>query len=124
MDECIQFATDGKMAFTASQVLTTATYAVQQMDGYSELHEEEQITAKKSLFHQSNVMENISTALDNLANAAVVERKTMQELVTSNKVLTEINALLANQVKNMQDQYAQLKEIIYNVRNNQRKQQS
>eukprot|EP00957_Ditylum_brightwellii_P176408 13433251-Ditylum_brightwellii.AAC.1 len=129
IDECIQFATNGKTPFKAGQILTAATYepAVDRTwekfktffaDEYAELCKEEQLTAKELHFQQANVMQNVSEALDNLARDIIAERNTMQELVTSNKVLTESNTLLAEQVKIMQNQYLQSKELIKEVRDN------
>eukprot|EP00957_Ditylum_brightwellii_P197020 15010087-Ditylum_brightwellii.AAC.1 len=79
---------------------------------YSELKEEEQLTAKESGFHQANVMESVSEALENLANAAIDDRNATAMLVSANKELTVSNRLLAEQVKRLGDKYAQLNEML------------
>eukprot|EP00957_Ditylum_brightwellii_P002379 182519-Ditylum_brightwellii.AAC.1 len=50
-------------------------------DEYTKLKEEGQLTAGQSGFHQANIMEGISHASDNLANAAVEDRNITSTLV-------------------------------------------
>eukprot|EP00957_Ditylum_brightwellii_P049674 3766990-Ditylum_brightwellii.AAC.1 len=48
------------------------------VDEYAKLHEEEHLMTKELQFQQADVILNVSTALDNLASAAIAERNTMQ----------------------------------------------
>eukprot|EP00957_Ditylum_brightwellii_P002378 182518-Ditylum_brightwellii.AAC.1 len=153
IDYCIQYATDGKIPFTAEQILTTTTFSMQQTgllqevlriwkaktavtitwdsfkkffaDEYTELKEEGQLTAGQSGFHQANIMENVSHALDNIANAAVGDRNITSVLVqnnakltNTNTKLTEANRLLTEQVKKLQDNYLQLNDMIKDIKTN------
>eukprot|EP00957_Ditylum_brightwellii_P003841 291677-Ditylum_brightwellii.AAC.1 len=47
---------------------------------YDELCENEDVTARKSDYHQSNLMREVSLALDISAMASVSEKKVMEEL--------------------------------------------
>eukprot|EP00957_Ditylum_brightwellii_P180936 13784943-Ditylum_brightwellii.AAC.1 len=75
--------------------------------------------AKELTFQQVNVMQNVSSALENQANAAVTERKTTEELIVANKTLTDNNALLAEQLKKFQDNYSQLNNLVKELHGNQ-----
>eukprot|EP00957_Ditylum_brightwellii_P155802 11861184-Ditylum_brightwellii.AAC.1 len=113
IEDCVQYAADGKMLFSAEQVMTVATFAVQKTglfcealrkwkaklpadktwtkfkkffaEEYSKLKEEEELTAKESGFHQANVMESVSQALENLANAAIADQDSTAILISANK---------------------------------------
>eukprot|EP00957_Ditylum_brightwellii_P211023 15365673-Ditylum_brightwellii.AAC.4 len=68
-------------------------------DEYCVFKEEGQLTAKEAGFHQANVMQDVSLALDNLANAAMEDSNIAAQLVDSNTKLSGTNNQLAEQAK-------------------------
>jgi hypothetical protein len=127
VDECIQYAVDGQVAFSAEQILQT-TYHAASTSGYytdackewrkkaavdkrwatfktffaAEYHdmkEQQKVNHSQNNFHGANAVTVISMALDNLALAATTDRDIVSQLTESNKQLTETNKLLIEQLR-------------------------
>jgi hypothetical protein len=127
VDECIQYAVNGQVAFSAEQILQT-TYHAASTSGYytdacnewrkkatvdktwanfkaffvAEYHdmkEQQKVNQSQNNFHGANAVTNISTTLDNLAMAATTDHDIVSQLTESNKQLTENNKILIEQLR-------------------------
>jgi hypothetical protein len=140
IDDCIQFASDGKTPFTAQQILTTALHAVQKTGWfrvgirewktkdtadqtwenfkkdfakeYDEIKEEQGVTAQAAGYTQANNVVQISDALDNLANAALADRRTVEDLSTANKELAEANKQLTTQMNKINEKLDSMTRLL------------
>jgi cell division septum initiation protein DivIVA len=128
IDDCVQYADDGQVAFTAEQILQTAYHAISTSGFYNDackewrkkavvdktwtnfktffaaeyhdLKEQQKVNTSQTNFHGANAAIDISSALDNLAMAATTDRDIVAQLTLSNTRLTEANKILAEQLKN------------------------
>jgi hypothetical protein len=66
---------------------------------YDEIKEEQGVTAQAAGYTQANNVVQISDALDNLANAALADRRTVEDLSMANKELAEANKQLTSQME-------------------------
>jgi hypothetical protein len=126
VDECIQYAVDGQVAFSAEQILQTTYHAVSTSGYYTDackewrkknavdktwvnfkaffaaeyhdMKEQQKVNQSQNNFHGANAVTNISTALDNLAMAATTDCDIVSQLTESNKQLTETNKILIEQL--------------------------
>jgi len=127
IDDCVQYADDGRVAFTAEQILQTAYHAVSTSGYYNdackewrkktaadktwntfktffaaEYHnnkEQQKVNTSSNNFHGANSVLDISSALGNLALAATTDRDIVAQLTQSNRALTEANKNLTEQLK-------------------------
>jgi hypothetical protein len=127
IDDCTQYATDGRVPYTPAQILQTGYYAVSTSGHYNEackiwrrkanadktwttfktyfaeeyhgLKEQQKVYTTQTNFHGANSVLDIGNALDNLAMAATSDRDIVKQLTQSNKQLVEMNAILTAQVK-------------------------
>jgi hypothetical protein len=127
VDECIQYAVDGHVAFSAEQILQTTYHAVSTSGYYTDackdwrkkpaiektwanfktffaaeyhdMKEQQKVNHSQNNFHGANAVTDISTALDNLAMAATTDRDIVSQLTESNKQLTETNKILIEQLR-------------------------
>ena len=127
IDDSVQYAADGKVAFTNEQILQTAYHAISTSGYYTEackewrkkpaatktwvlfknffteeyhdLKEQNKVNNNQANFHSANSVVNISTALDNLAMAATNDRDIVAQLTQTNQQLTATNKLLTEQLK-------------------------
>eukprot|EP00957_Ditylum_brightwellii_P019959 1507039-Ditylum_brightwellii.AAC.1 len=136
IDDCIQYASDGKTPYTSKQILTTTLHAMQRTgwfkDGirawkvrdlvnqtwqnlkkdlakeYDEIKEEQEVTAQAAGYtHASNAIQ-ISEALDNLTNAAMSDRETVEDLSKAKKELAEANKQLTSQMEQINKKLASI----------------
>jgi len=126
IDECIQYADDGHVAYTTEQTLQTAYHTVSTTGQYNdackewrkkpaidktwaqfktfftaEYHdqkEQSKVNNNQANFHGANAVTDISAALDNLAMAATNDRDIVQHLTSINNQLTATNKLLTEQL--------------------------
>jgi hypothetical protein len=122
IDECVQYAVDGQVGFSAEQILQTAYHAVSTSGYYNDackewrkkapvdktwtnfksffaaeyhdLKEQQKVNTSHNNFHGANSVMDLSTALDNLAMAATTDRDIVALLTKNNQQLTETNKLL------------------------------
>lgn len=127
IDDCIQYAADGNVPFTAHQILQTTYHAVSTSGQYSEackewrrrpaatktwalfktffaaeyhdLKEQQRLNVNQSQFHSANNTIDITHALDNLAMAATTDRDIVAQLTATNHALTNANKTLTEQLK-------------------------
>jgi hypothetical protein len=114
IDDCINYADDGQVPFTPEQILQTAYHAVSTSGYYTDackiwrkkpaeaktwasfkqffakeyhdLKEQQKVNTLQTNFHSANAATDISSALDNLAFAATMDRDIVTQLITaSNK---------------------------------------
>eukprot|EP00957_Ditylum_brightwellii_P140955 10737644-Ditylum_brightwellii.AAC.1 len=85
IDDSIQYAADGKTPCTAQQIATATENA------YHLLREDEDNTQQGSGYHQTNVITGVTTALEHLATTATADKRTTEELATTNRELSEAN---------------------------------
>jgi hypothetical protein len=116
IDDCVQYAADGNVAFTADQILQTAYHAISKSGIYNDackewrkkppidktwtafksffateyhdLKEQQRINVSSSNFHGANAALDISHALDNLALAATTDKDIVAQLTATNKDLS------------------------------------
>jgi hypothetical protein len=131
VDDCVRYASDGQVAFTTNQILQTAYRAVSTSGYYNDackewrkkppgnktwenfkplfaaeyhdLKEQQKINTSNTNFHGANAAVEITTALDNLALAAINDRDIVMQLTNSNQQLTEANKLLTEQLQQAQN---------------------
>ena len=117
IDDCVQYAADGRVAFTTDQILQTGYNAIstsgvyhdackewrrkQPADKtwlnfkrffaseYHDLKEQQQENNSPANFHSANAAVDITSALDNLALAATSDRDSVALLTSAVKTLTE-----------------------------------
>jgi hypothetical protein len=127
IDDCIQYAVDGQVAFTPGQILQTVYHAVSTSGYYNEackewrkkplldktwpsfkrffaaeyhdLKEQNKVNSSQSNFHSANAVMDISTALDNLAMAATNDRDLIAQLTATNQQLVATNQQLTEQLR-------------------------
>jgi hypothetical protein len=127
IDECVQYAADGRVAFTADQILQTGYNAISTSGfyhdaskewrrkpanektwvnfkrffaaEYHDLKEEQRENTSKNTFHGANAAIDITLALDNLALAATNDRDSVAVLTTANQQLTAAVKTLTEQLK-------------------------
>jgi hypothetical protein len=66
---------------------------------YHDLKEQQKLNTSQVNFHGVNAAIDLSTALNNLAMAATMDRDIVEHLTRSNQQLTDTNKLLADQLK-------------------------
>ena len=126
IDDCIQYAVDGQVAFTPDQILQTVYHAVSTSGYYNDpckewrkkqvadktwpafkrffaaeyhdLKEQQKVNTSQANFHTANAVMDISTALDNLALAATTDRDIVSQLTSTNQQLTATNKMLTEQL--------------------------
>jgi len=126
VDDCVQYAADGQVAFTPDQILQTAYHAVSTSGYYNDackewrkkppiaktwqafkrffaaeyhdLKEQQKVNTSQSNFHGANAAVDITTALDNLALAATQDRDIVQQLTITNQKLVATNQSLTEQL--------------------------
>ena len=119
IDDTVQYAADGNIAFTTEQILQTAYHAVSSTGYYNEackewrckpednkkwVHfkqffatkyhnrkEQNKVNTAQNSFHSANSAVNITQALDNLAMAAIYDRNIVAQLTKINQQLTTTN---------------------------------
>eukprot|EP00957_Ditylum_brightwellii_P206414 15348326-Ditylum_brightwellii.AAC.1 len=124
LDNCIQYASDGKTSYTAKLIITTVLHAVQKTGWfkieirawkakdpgdqtweifkkdfakeYDKIKEEQEVTAQAARYTHANNAVQISSMLDNLANAVMADRRTVEDLSKANKELAEVNKQLSS----------------------------
>lgn len=117
IDNCVQYAADGRVAFTDDQILQTVYHAVSTSGIYNDsckdwrkknvadknwvafkrffaaeyhdLKEQQRVNTSQANFHGANAAVDITSALDNLALAATSDRDSVALLTASIKTLTE-----------------------------------
>jgi hypothetical protein len=127
VDDCVQYAADGQVAFTPDQILQTTYHAISTLGYYTnackewqkkpaqektwqnfkrifsaeyhDLKEQQKVNTSQSNFHGVNAAIDITTALDNLALAATTDRDIVQQLTSSNQQLMATNKLLSEQLQ-------------------------
>jgi hypothetical protein len=105
IDNCVQFATDGQVPFTPTQVVQTAYHAISRSGlyndackewrrkapadrtwthfkaffatEYNELTEQQKLNTNQNNFHSANSAIDLTTAIDSLAMAATSDRDVM-----------------------------------------------
>ena len=140
IDDSVQYAADGKTPYTAQQIVTAAENAVRKTGMYKEplrrwrekptadktwtnfktffadeyhlLREDEDNTQQGSGYHQANAMTGVTTALEHLAMAATADKRTMEELATTNRELSEANKLFAVQLGTLTESIKQLTQKV------------
>ncbi len=127
VDDCVQYAADGQVAFTPDQILQTAYHAISTSGHYNEackewrkktvldktwqnfkrffaaeyhdLKEQQKVNNSQNNFHGANAAHDITTVLDNLALAATTDCEIVAQLTQSNQQLTATKKLLTEQLQ-------------------------
>eukprot|EP00957_Ditylum_brightwellii_P206343 15347934-Ditylum_brightwellii.AAC.1 len=79
---------------------------------YDEIKEEQEVTAQTAGYTQENNTMQISKALDNQANAAMSDRKTVEDLSKANKALAEANKQLTTQMEQNNKKLTSITKLI------------
>jgi hypothetical protein len=127
IDDCINYADDGKVPFTPEQTLQTVSTSGYYADActiwrkkpaeaktwasfkqffaeeYHDLKEQQKVNTSQTNFHSATAVTDISSALDNLAFAATTDRDIVTQLAASNKQLVETNKILTEQLQKAMD---------------------
>jgi hypothetical protein len=126
IDDCVQFATDGKVPFTASQIVQTAYHAISKSGlyndackewrrkpaanrtwvafkpffatEYNDLKEQQKLNNNQNNFQGANSAINLTTAIDSLAMAATTDRDVMAQLTQTNQQLVQSIQRLTEQL--------------------------
>jgi hypothetical protein len=126
IDDCVQFATDGQVPFTANQIVQTSYHAVSKSglyndackewrrqtvanrtwaafkvffaNEYNDLKEQQKLNNNQNNFHGASNAIDLTTAIDSLAMAATSDRDIMTQLTLTNKQLVETNQQLTDQL--------------------------
>jgi hypothetical protein len=137
IDDCVQFATDGQVPFTPTQIVQTAYHAISKSGiyndvckewrqkhvanrtwtnfkaffatEYNELKEQQKLNNNQNSFHGTNSAINLTTAIDSLAMAATSDRNVMTQLILTNKQLVQTIHQLTEQLGKAQAELAQSK---------------
>jgi hypothetical protein len=137
IDDCIQFATDGQVPFTALQIVQTAYHAISKSGlyndackerrrkplaertwvtfkpflatEYNDLKEQHKINMNQNNFHGANSAIDLTTAIDSLAMAATTDQEVMAQLTHTNQQLVETNQQLSAQLHQATLELAQIK---------------
>eukprot|EP00957_Ditylum_brightwellii_P057072 4325321-Ditylum_brightwellii.AAC.1 len=140
IDECIQYASDGKAPYTAKQIITNVLHAVQKTGWfkvgirawkakdpgnqtwenfkedfareYDEIKEGQEVTTQAAGYTQANNAVQISDTLDNLANAAMADRRTVEDLIKAKKELAEANKQLTSRMEKINDKLDTMTRLI------------
>jgi hypothetical protein len=127
IDDCVQYAADGRVAFTADQILQTGYNAISTSGFYTDackewrrnppanktwlnfkrffaseyhdLKEQQRENNSQANFHGANAAIDITSALDNLALAATSDRDSVALLTSANQQLTAAVKTLTEQLK-------------------------
>jgi hypothetical protein len=111
--ECVQFATDGQVTFTALQIVQTAYHVISKSGiynnackewrrkpvanrkgvafkplfatEYNDLKQQQKLNTNQNNFHGANSAIDLTTAIDSLAMAATTDREVMAQLTHSNQ---------------------------------------
>jgi DNA anti-recombination protein RmuC len=138
IDDCVQFATDGQVPFTPTQVVQTAYHVVSRSGiyneackewrrkpladqtwthfkaffatEYNELKEQQKLNTNQNNFHGANSAIDLTTAIDSLAMAATSDRDVMTQLTSTNKQLVQTINQLTEQLGKAQAELAQAKQ--------------
>ena len=136
IDDCVQYTVDGKVAYTADQILQTGYHGISTSGLYNDsckdwrkkpnaektwnnfkrffaaeyhdLKEQLCVNNTQKNFHGANAAVDITTALDNLAMAATLDRSTVKQLTRANLALTMANKTLTDQLQVLTATNAQL----------------
>jgi hypothetical protein len=137
IDDCVQFATDGQVPFTALQIVQTAYHAISKSGlyndackewrrkpivdrtwvackpffatEYNDLKEQHKLNTNQNNFHGANSAIDLTTDIDSLAMAATTDREVMAQLTQTNQQLVETNKQLSAQLQQANLELAQLK---------------
>jgi hypothetical protein len=138
IDDCVQFATDGQVPFTPTQVVQTAYHPVSKSGiyndackewrrkpiadrtwthfkaffatEYNELKEQQKLNTNQNNFHGANSAIDFTTAIDSLAMAATSDRNVMTQLTLTNKQSVQTIHQLTEQLGKVQAELAQAKQ--------------
>ena len=127
IDDCVQYESDGQVAFTNGKILQTAYHAVSTSGHYTnackdwrkrplrnktwaifkrffaaeyhELKEEQRVNHSGSNFHSANAAVGIGQALENLALAATADRDIVVRRTNTNASLVETITSLTEQLR-------------------------
>jgi hypothetical protein len=129
IDDCIQYADDGQVAFTTGQILQTAYHAISTSGFYNDackewrkkppadknwrnfkrffaaeyrdLQEQQKVNVSQNNFHGANAAIDLTSALDHLALAATTDREVVHQLAQANEQLTITNKNLTEQIQQL-----------------------
>jgi hypothetical protein len=138
IDDCVQFATDGQVPFTPTQIVQTAYHAVSKSGlyndackewhrkpvanrtwvafkpffatEYNDLKEQQKLNTNQNNFHGANSAIDLTTAIDSLAMAATTDREVMAQLTCTNQQLVHTNQQLTEQLRQAIAELAQHKK--------------
>eukprot|EP00957_Ditylum_brightwellii_P092454 7040599-Ditylum_brightwellii.AAC.1 len=79
---------------------------------YDEIKEEQDGTVQAAGYTQANNAIQISEALDDLANAAMSDRKTVEDFSKANKELAKANRQLTSQMEQISEKLASITKLI------------
>ena len=127
IDDCVQYAADGQVAFTPDQIVQTGYHAISTTGYYNDackewrkkasiektwlnfkrffaaeyhdLKEQQKVNTSQDNFHGANAAYDISMALDNLALAATSDRDLVMQLTMNIQELTANNKTLTEQLQ-------------------------
>ena len=127
INDCVQYASDGQVAFTNGKILQTAYHAVSTSghytdackdwpkrplhdkiwalfkqffaDKYHDLKEQQRVNISGSNFHSDNAAVDIGKALNNLALAATADREIVVRLNNTNASLVETITSITEQLR-------------------------
>jgi hypothetical protein len=125
INDCVQFATDGQVPFTATQIVQTAYHTVSKSglynnackewrrrpianhtwpqfktffaNEYNDLKEQQKLNNNQNNFHGANNAIDLTTAIDSLAMAATSDRDVMTQLTLTSKQLVQTNQQLTSE---------------------------
>lgn len=143
INDCITYATDAETPYTPIQIVQITYHAMVQTgyfdreldewdskvstektwenfklyfaEKYNKLMQRQDITAQAKGFQASNVMTEVSAALDHLATAATADRNAIEALIQSNKTLTATNKLFATQLSAIKTSLNQIRTDMKNM---------
>jgi hypothetical protein len=126
IENCVRFATDGRVPFTASQIVPTSYHTVSKSGlynnackewrrqtvanrtwaafktfiatEYNNLKEQQKINNNQNNFHGANNAIDLTTSINSLAMAATSNRDVMTQLTLTNKQLVQTNHHLTEQL--------------------------
>eukprot|EP00957_Ditylum_brightwellii_P139266 10613944-Ditylum_brightwellii.AAC.1 len=140
IDDCIQYALDSKTPCTSKQIIITVLHAMQKTGWFKvrirtwkakdpgdqtwkifkkdfvkecdKIKEEQKVTTQTAGYTQANNAIQISEALYNMANAAMVDRRTVEDLSRANKELAEANSQLTSQMEQINKKLDAITKLI------------
>jgi uncharacterized protein (DUF433 family) len=129
INDCIQYADDGKVAFTTDQILQTTYHAISTSGFYNnackewrkkpaadktwqnfkrffaaehrDLQEQQKVNVSQNNFHGANAAIDLTTALDHLALAATTDQEIVAKLTHANDQLPNTITTLVEQVQKL-----------------------